>query len=207
MYSTNRAVSPTDSLASTSAFTGKPVEPRTARQLAAAANRARQKEEDDSEDEVASKDAFAMPASQSNDSGADKTGLGLDMGGPSREGSGPGRSANATPVNGNNKNGGRARAAGQKRSRADEDDEDRGDGDGTYAQAAKKGAAKKAVEAFVVPGGEPELDGDVGDPEQDMTPYCICQRHSYGEMIGCDNEECEYEWVSVLISRSACRHG
>lgn len=24
--------------------------------------------------------------------------------------------------------------------------------------------------------------------------YCICQQVSYGEMVGCDNEECSIEW-------------
>jgi hypothetical protein len=39
---------------------------------------------------------------------------------------------------------------------------------------------------------EGEMDGDV---EADDKPYCICQQRSYGEMVGCDNEECPYEWV------------
>lgn len=26
--------------------------------------------------------------------------------------------------------------------------------------------------------------------------YCICREKSYGEMIGCDNNDCRYEWVS-----------
>lgn len=35
-----------------------------------------------------------------------------------------------------------------------------------------------------------------GEGEADDTLYCFCQQKSYGEMIGCDNGECEYEWVS-----------
>lgn len=27
--------------------------------------------------------------------------------------------------------------------------------------------------------------------------YCICREKSYGEMIGCDNNDCRYEWVRV----------
>lgn len=67
-----------------------------------------------------------------------------------------------------------------------------------------------------------------GDGEVDDTLYCTCQRKSYGEMIGCDNDDCQFEWVSansleevesntdalpsstsaVLVSRRRCqRHG
>ena len=24
--------------------------------------------------------------------------------------------------------------------------------------------------------------------------YCICSQVSYGDMVGCDNEHCQYEW-------------
>lgn len=30
------------------------------------------------------------------------------------------------------------------------------------------------------------------DPDNAL--YCFCQRVSFGEMIGCDNDECKYEW-------------
>jgi chromatin modification-related protein YNG2 len=50
---------------------------------------------------------------------------------------------------------------------------------------------------------EPDADGEgeieaaeAGDTEADDTLYCLCQQKSYGEMIGCDNDKCEYEWVS-----------
>ncbi|WVF68957.1 hypothetical protein IAT40_003731 [Kwoniella sp. CBS 6097] len=54
-----------------------------------------------------------------------------------------------------------------------------------------------------------DADGEVDDAEgeadvpegqegeADDTIYCICQQKSYGEMIGCDNEKCEYEWFHV----------
>lgn len=41
--------------------------------------------------------------------------------------------------------------------------------------------------------GEGEVDGDVGD---DPRLYCICNQKSYGEMIGCDADDCAIEWVS-----------
>jgi hypothetical protein len=39
-------------------------------------------------------------------------------------------------------------------------------------------------------------DHEVADADHDPTPYCYCQKQSYGEMIGCDSDECRYEWVS-----------
>jgi hypothetical protein len=39
-----------------------------------------------------------------------------------------------------------------------------------------------------------------GDGEVDDTLYCTCQRKSYGEMIGCDNDDCQFEWVSAYHS-------
>lgn len=42
------------------------------------------------------------------------------------------------------------------------------------------------------------VDGEVEVDEQgeDNALYCFCQEKSYGEMIGCDNEDCRFEWVS-----------
>lgn len=45
-----------------------------------------------------------------------------------------------------------------------------------------------AAEGGAADGGEPEGDGD------DKT-YCFCDGVSYGEMIACDEENCEREWV------------
>jgi len=36
--------------------------------------------------------------------------------------------------------------------------------------------------------------GDEGEVE-DERKYCFCDRVSYGEMIGCDDTNCEREWV------------
>lgn len=33
--------------------------------------------------------------------------------------------------------------------------------------------------------------------EADETLYCFCQEKSHGEMIGCDNETCRFEWVRL----------
>lgn len=53
-----------------------------------------------------------------------------------------------------------------------------------------------------IEGLEHEGEEDIEDEqeEQDQTPYCICQRPSFGEMVGCDGEGCPYEWASVSSS-------
>ena len=33
--------------------------------------------------------------------------------------------------------------------------------------------------------------------EEALVLYCLCNRVSYGEMIGCDNPSCEIEWFHV----------
>ena len=37
-------------------------------------------------------------------------------------------------------------------------------------------------------------EDDEEEGEEDNTLYCFCQRASFGEMIGCDNVNCEYQW-------------
>ena len=36
----------------------------------------------------------------------------------------------------------------------------------------------------------------------DDRTYCICDRVSYGEMIACDDGQCEREWVCSCLSYS-----
>ncbi|KAA1064940.1 hypothetical protein PGT21_050064 [Puccinia graminis f. sp. tritici] len=48
------------------------------------------------------------------------------------------------------------------------------------------------------PGEEAEGDeGEESNAGDDTTLYCFCQKVSYGEMIGCDNKTCQYEWFHV----------
>ena len=35
-------------------------------------------------------------------------------------------------------------------------------------------------------------DDDEGDDDNSL--YCFCQRPSFGEMVGCDNDNCQFEW-------------
>lgn len=41
-------------------------------------------------------------------------------------------------------------------------------------------------------------DEEVEDEADDNTPYCTCQSPSYGDMIGCDNPGCPYEWFHLI---------
>lgn len=80
----------------------------------------------------------------------------------------------------------------------------RGGGSGAAAAAAASGGSggsksghrpvdlTNAAISLLAPD---ENDGD-GDGDADSTLYCYCQKTSFGEMIGCDNESCEIEWVS-----------
>ncbi|KDN53081.1 hypothetical protein K437DRAFT_253406 [Tilletiaria anomala UBC 951] len=44
---------------------------------------------------------------------------------------------------------------------------------------------------------DPEEILETGVQEKDETPYCFCQRVSFGEMIGCDGADCRYEWFHI----------
>jgi hypothetical protein len=96
--------------------------------------------------------------------------------------------------------------AGMKRPRADDEDEDEsepededvkpptkrnGGGKKTTANAANSNAQAQDLDV---------IDTDPMDGEVDSKVYCTCRQVSYGEMIGCDDDECEIEWVSGLCS-------
>ncbi|WVQ76339.1 hypothetical protein IAR50_006004 [Cryptococcus sp. DSM 104548] len=195
----NRATSPTESVVSTSGFGGKPIEPRTARQLAAAANRARREAEDMNSDTESRTGNDDGPSTASNGNGkksgppmqpsfsTDSKGLGLDVG--SREGS---RSAQATPTMGyastlpsqgdkrpSRRGGKRPNNAANAQDNEEEEDEDVYE-DRRDAQVA---------DMFE--------DGGAGGEEVDSNVYCTCKQVSYGEMIGCDDDDCEIEWYHI----------
>jgi inhibitor of growth protein 3 len=46
---------------------------------------------------------------------------------------------------------------------------------------------------------DPTDAGD-GDGDGDDRTYCFCDGVSYGEMIACDDDACEREWVCVCLS-------
>lgn len=41
---------------------------------------------------------------------------------------------------------------------------------------------------------------EVMEGEMDTKVYCTCRNVSYGEMIGCDDDDCEIEWVSAVTA-------
>lgn len=69
---------------------------------------------------------------------------------------------------------------------------------------------------------EGEVEYDEGDAEEasetDNSIYCSCRQKSYGEMIGCDNDDCPIEWVCLarhcgrkctlteIVSPQMCRY-
>ena len=50
-----------------------------------------------------------------------------------------------------------------------------------------------------------DAEGEAEEGADDNALYCFCQEKSYGEMIGCDNEECRFEWVSPGLDTSLRR--
>ncbi|TIB82539.1 hypothetical protein E3Q10_01363 [Wallemia mellicola] len=39
--------------------------------------------------------------------------------------------------------------------------------------------------------------GITGEADEDENVYCYCQKKSYGEMIGCDNDDCQFQWFHL----------
>jgi hypothetical protein len=77
------------------------------------------------------------------------------------------------------------------------------------AAAAAAAAAQVAAAQQVVLEGPEEMGGEVQvddwQPDPNEPRYCLCNQVSYGEMVGCDNEDVSYQqslnfiWI-VLIS-------
>ncbi|BEI81999.1 hypothetical protein CcaverHIS002_0211590 [Cutaneotrichosporon cavernicola] len=59
-----------------------------------------------------------------------------------------------------------------------------------------------SVEPEPEPEPEVEMEVDIIDGtevEADDQLYCFCQQKSFGEMIGCDNDKCKYEWCVKML--------
>lgn len=73
----------------------------------------------------------------------------------------------------------------------------------------KKGAGAAAQQQFLAQQQTSELDdgassmqgddedGEMVDEDADEPRYCYCNEVSYGEMVGCDAENCEREWFHL----------
>ncbi|RPD80838.1 hypothetical protein L226DRAFT_121828 [Lentinus tigrinus ALCF2SS1-7] len=57
----------------------------------------------------------------------------------------------------------------------------------------RRGPASTGLEDEDAEGEEDEEGADV----EDQKLYCYCQKRSYGEMIGCDNESCPLQWFHL----------
>lgn len=114
------------------------------------------------------------------------------------------RSTNATPtpagvgvLGGDKPRISRARA-GIKRPHGNDDGEDESEPDGESGPLVQRTSSVKKsslnydieMEDTLGLGGETEIDSKV---------YCTCRQVSYGEMIGCDDDDCEIEWVRVIF--------
>ncbi len=108
--------------------------------------------------------------------------------------------ANATVVGDDKARTSRARS-GNKRSRNDEDEDDDSEGEEEEARPVVKrnGSAMKSSQVYDIEMIDP--DGVGRDGEVDSKVYCTCRQVSYGEMIGCDDDDCEIEWVSLLLEK------
>mmetsp|Transcript_32695 Transcript_32695/g.92753 ORF Transcript_32695/g.92753 Transcript_32695/m.92753 type:complete len:214 (-) Transcript_32695:53-694(-) len=89
---------------------------------------------------------------------------------------------------------GRSKADGQKKKKQKAaQDPARGAGVASVPmQAAGRGAGAGVPVDNTDPVLLPDLVGNVFDSNEPV--YCYCKKVSYGEMIGCDNEDCPIEW-------------
>ncbi|TYZ62147.1 hypothetical protein PybrP1_009618 [[Pythium] brassicae (nom. inval.)] len=57
----------------------------------------------------------------------------------------------------------------------------------------KRSATEASIEVAAAPPALPMVAEDLPiDPNEPI--YCDCRRVSYGQMVGCDNDDCKYEW-------------
>lgn len=63
------------------------------------------------------------------------------------------------------------------------------------SRAGRKGSSRMIDEEDVEM--EMEAEGEADEGQDDNTLYCFCQEKSYGEMIGCDNDQCRFEWFHL----------
>ena len=76
----------------------------------------------------------------------------------------------------------------------------------------KKGAGLAAQRAAANAAHEDEASSMLGDDDEDVDEprYCYCNGVSYGEMVGCDGDECQKEWFHldcVGLAKAPARNG
>ncbi|GEQ68024.1 hypothetical protein JCM33374_g1690 [Metschnikowia sp. JCM 33374] len=63
-----------------------------------------------------------------------------------------------------------------------------------YGDEPATGSARAHAHAHSASAGAGAAKAPHGAEDADNNLYCFCQRVSFGEMIGCDNDDCKYEW-------------
>ena len=63
---------------------------------------------------------------------------------------------------------------------------------GTPIPSVRTGQKRKAATAF-----RRDSSVDEAAADEDTQVYCFCQQVSFGEMVACDNENCEREWFHL----------
>ncbi|CAH2354145.1 chromatin modification-related protein Yng2p [[Candida] railenensis] len=105
-------------------------------------------------------------------------------------------SLNGSFGNGNINGGGNSNNRPLKRNRS-EDIEDDGPSFGLSGSfgggSAPAGTGMQITASAILNGGSGGA-GSANGEDADNNLYCFCQRVSFGEMIGCDNDDCKYEW-------------
>ncbi|GAA5991339.1 hypothetical protein JCM11641_004804 [Rhodosporidiobolus odoratus] len=65
------------------------------------------------------------------------------------------------------------------------------------AQAVAQAQGRKRKQEDDSRAGSVREEESVEAEGEDLTPYCFCQRPSFGEMIGCDARDCKIEWFHL----------
>ena len=65
---------------------------------------------------------------------------------------------------------------------------------GTGARTNKSAASEEEEDIDVEMGDGEEVEEE---EQEDDRKYCFCQRVSFGEMVGCENDKCPYEWFHL----------
>jgi hypothetical protein len=62
---------------------------------------------------------------------------------------------------------------------------------------AGRNANKKSVNVIDDDVEEADADADMDVEGEDTKEYCFCHSVSYGDMVGCENDQCPYEWFHL----------
>jgi inhibitor of growth protein 3 len=79
-----------------------------------------------------------------------------------------------------------------------------GGGTNTVTNTVTGARTSSTIKSAAASDDEADVDIDMADAEEveeeeqeDDRKYCFCQRVSFGEMVGCENDKCPYEWFHL----------